>query len=107
MSPAEHFFTFMLQRFLGVRDRRLCADIWRAYPKSQTLIYQLGLCTTPPRNDLEGVARIKRMSELLDPHTLLRTVEKLVIPTKVRPPEIQELEERILYATTREGTWRW
>jgi hypothetical protein len=56
---------------------------------------------------LEKIARIKRLSELIEPSQLTRTIEKLVVPGRPRPPELIQLQERILYATTKEGQWRW
>jgi hypothetical protein len=107
VTPAQEYFYFLLQGFLGCRSARLCADIWRHYPKSQTLLFQLGHCAAPASSQAEIVARIRRLSELLDPATLTRTIEKVVPRGKPRPPAICELEERILYAMTPDGHWRW
>jgi hypothetical protein len=107
MTPPESFFHFLLMSFLGCRSARLCAQIWEAYPKSQTLLFQLDLCASPAWTDLDKIARLKRLSELIDPSQLTYTIEKLVVPGRPRPPEVIELEERILYATTEEGQWRW
>jgi hypothetical protein len=107
MAQAEGFFHFLLTSFLGVRSERLCREMWRAYPKSQTLLYQLSLCGSRASTDLESIARVKRLGELINPTTLTRTVEKLVPRGRQRPPEVVELEERILYATNKDGAWRW
>ena len=107
MSPAQAYFTFLLTSFLGCKDHRLIAGIWRAFPKSQTLLFQLGHCGEPASTPVEMIDRMKRLSELIDPALLLRTTEKLTKPGRPRPPAVVALEERILYATTKDGRWRW
>jgi hypothetical protein len=107
LTPAEQFFSFLLQSFLGCRDRRLVAAIWKRYPKDQALLYQLGLCASPAQTALDTTARLKHLSTLIDPKELIFTIEKLPIPGRRRPPEVIKLEERVLLALTKNGEWRW
>jgi hypothetical protein len=106
-THAESYFHFLLMSFLGCRDARLIGQIWRRYPKSQTLLFQLGHCAAPAHSQAEIVSRLKRLSELIDPQILTRTIEKVVTPGKPRPQAVIALQERILYATTKDGRWRW
>jgi hypothetical protein len=107
LTPASQFFAFLLQSFLGCRDRRLVAAIWRAFPKDQVLLYQLSLCASPAWTDLDTITRLKHLSTLIDPKQLIYTIEKLPVPGRRRPPAVIALEERVLLATTKDGEWRW
>jgi hypothetical protein len=107
MELAPYFWVFMLRHLFGVRSQRLATQIWRHYPASQTLRWQLQICDEPARTDLDIVARIKRLGDLLSPALMLRAAEALVEPGKVRPRELTQFQERVLAITDKSGQWRW
>jgi hypothetical protein len=88
-------------------NRKLAEALWREYPASQTLGFQLRVCARHTRTPTDTRARIKHLSDLIDPKQLLRAVDRLVDPGKPRPRDIREFEQRVLHILDRSGQWRW
>jgi hypothetical protein len=103
---APPFWHVLLCCLFKVESARWREDLWRRYPKSAELIYQLRLCTEPAFSALDLAARVKHLEDFLEPRWLIRAAEGLVQPGRVRPKELINFEEAMLQITDKNGKWR-
>jgi hypothetical protein len=107
MTQAPAFWHLMMAQLFQVRSAKLRAALWAAYPSSQTLRYQLALCGDALGRGGLAAARVRRLSELLEPRYLLMAAEKIAPPGRPRPVEVRRFEEKVLAIIDRDGYWIW
>jgi hypothetical protein len=104
MARAPAFFVKLLVEFLETTPA-FADKLWRAYPASQTLIFQLGLCNERTTNLVE---RVRRLSELLPGYSLIyASVGVAPENGRPRPPEAVAFEEAVLQRLHGDGSWKW
>jgi hypothetical protein len=99
------FFERILVELLGT-SRRLAREVWKRYPASVELRFQLNLCVTQAQSPDVAISRMKHAADLLSPQLLLRCVERLAAG-KARKAELVRLEERVLQLLDIQGRWKW
>jgi hypothetical protein len=100
------FFERILVELLGT-SRRLAREVWRYYPASTELIFQLNLCASPAQAPDVTIARMKHAADLLSPQCLLRSVERLAAGKARKEKELVRLEDNILRLLDIQGRWKW
>jgi hypothetical protein len=101
------FWTFMLGSLFRVQNPKLAARIWAHYPASQTLWWQLQICSEGAARPEDMVARLRRLAELLEPRLMIDAAEKLVRKNNIRPKDYVSFEENVLKFVDNHGHWRW
>jgi hypothetical protein len=89
-------------------SRPFAAKLWRVYPASPTLIYQLGLCAHMPESLEAWLSRVRHLSALMTPGSLLAASERLSPANgRRRDPEAVAFDEEVLQRLDHAGRWRW
>jgi hypothetical protein len=106
-SPVPPFWTLMMTRLYGTSDRFAC-QLWRHYEASPTLRWQLGLCEYVPESVEAWMSRVRHLSELITPGSLLAAAARLSPETgRRRDTEVLVFEARVLQQLDHQGNWRW
>ena len=104
---APHFWHYMLSHLFRVESQRLREALWRGYPKSTALVWQLQRCGEPALAEQITHARVKQLSQHLDPAVLLHVADGLVPLGRTRPKDIIAFEEVVLRLTDKHGRFIW
>jgi hypothetical protein len=107
MEFVPPFWHIMLEQLFDVHSARLRTELWRHYPASMSLRWQLGLCSEPAASPAMAMERVRRLSQLLEPALLLRAAERIAHPGHPRPRELRDFENRVLRLVNAEGKWIW
>jgi hypothetical protein len=107
MTDAPPFWHFMLMHLFRVERLRLREELWRGYPKSTALRWQLMLCGEPATSELVMYERIRKLSQHLDVGVLLRVAEGLAPVGKPHPKALRDFEETVLRLTDAHGKFIW
>jgi hypothetical protein len=104
MARAPAFFVKLCTEFLETTPA-YADKVWRAYPASQTLVYQLGLCG---ERSMNVVGRVKRLSDMLTGYSLVYASMAAAPETGApRLPEAVAFEEAVLQRLHKNGKWKW
>jgi hypothetical protein len=106
-GPPPPFWHIVLLRLFAVQDKRLRDQIWRHYPASMELRWQLDICGQPAMSPDAALQRVKKLSQLLSPQTLLRCAERIAPSGRPRPKAIREFERRVLDIVDKNGKFIW
>jgi hypothetical protein len=87
---------------------RMAARLWKAYPVTPTLLFQLAQCDERQVGRARLAGRVEHLSHLITPQSLLVCSLSLAPETgRARPPEHVAFEEQVLQACDRNGYWVW
>jgi hypothetical protein len=87
--------------------RRVAVQLWPLIPCSALLLWQLDQIGAIPASHRACGERMRRLSEVLSPQTLLDATLRLSPEGRKRDPDVHKLEQSILDAIDREGHWQW
>ena len=105
MTPA--LWIIAMRKIFGCTDR-LSHDLWRVYPVTSTLLFQLARCGDLDVNDEAIiVARFERLSELVTPSALIESSLQIAPETgKPRSRQHVAFEEKVMRKTDACGRWK-
>jgi hypothetical protein len=104
---APAFWCLMMTRLLGTTES-FARRLWKHFPASQALRWQLQLCQHVPANTEGWTSRVKHLSTLMPPDRLMQTSLRMAPETgQSRPKEHVAFEHKLLQVLDREGAWRW
>ena len=108
MRDTPTFWILLCTRFLGT-SQGFAHRLWKRYPVSRTLMWQLGLFEHSPASSPDTwTSRAKHLGELLPPAWLLQTSLRMEPETgRPRAREHIAFEEAVLQALDRDGQWKW
>jgi hypothetical protein len=107
VTTTPDFWILMMTRLLGTGEG-FAHKLWRHYPASQALRWQLQLCQHVPANTEAWASRVKHLSELMSPVWLLQTSLRMAPERgQNRPKEHVAFEQKLLQLLDRNGHWRW
>jgi hypothetical protein len=106
VTDAPLFFERIMVDLFGA-SQRLAREVWKRYPASTELAFQLHLCNSPAMSPDAVIARVKHAADLLSPQLLIRCLERMTEERGRQRKDVTRLQERILQLLDSRGCWKW